>query len=36
VRFDAGLERLAELVEDAWRIQAPKRLVKAWESPPSR
>jgi hypothetical protein len=28
VRFEVGLEQLAELVEDAWRIQAPKRLVK--------
>ena len=25
---------LAELIEDAWRIQAPKRLVKAYDAEP--
>jgi hypothetical protein len=34
VRFSVGRSQLAELVEDAWRIQAPKRLVTAWQSPP--
>ena len=24
-------EQLAELIEDAWRVQAPKRLVKAFD-----
>jgi hypothetical protein len=28
VRFDVSPEQLAELVEDAWRLRAPKRLVK--------
>ena len=31
------VELLGELVRDAWRIQAPKALVRSWEgSPPSR
>lgn len=25
---------LAELIEDAWRIRAPKRLVKAFDAEP--
>jgi hypothetical protein len=25
-------EELAELIEDAWRIRAPKRLVKAYDA----
>jgi hypothetical protein len=32
VRLEAvDLEELAELIEDAWRIQAPKRVVKAYD-----
>jgi hypothetical protein len=31
------VELLGELVRDAWRIQAPKALVRSWDgSPPSR
>jgi hypothetical protein len=31
------VELLDELLRDAWRIQAPKTLVRSWEgSPPSR
>ena len=25
-------QELAELIEEAWRIKAPKRVVKAWEA----
>jgi hypothetical protein len=33
VNLDAvTLEQLAELIEDAWRIQAPKRLVAAYDA----
>jgi hypothetical protein len=32
VRFEVGAEQLAELVEDAWRIQAPKRLVREYDA----
>jgi hypothetical protein len=33
VRMDAvSREQLAELVEDAWRLQAPKRVVKAFDA----
>ena len=32
VRLPAvGLAQLEELIVDAWRIQAPRALVKAWE-----
>jgi hypothetical protein len=35
VRLDVvGPDQLAELVEDAWRIQAPKRLVAAYDAEP--
>ena len=33
----ASVERLRELIEGAWRMQAPKRLLAAWDaqnSPP--
>ena len=32
VRFEVSREQLAELVEDAWRIQAPKRLVREYDA----
>ena len=33
VRLEAvSLEQLAELVEDGWRIQAPKRVVAAYDA----
>jgi hypothetical protein len=33
VRLEAvDPEELAELIEDAWRIRAPKRLVKAYDA----
>ena len=33
VRLDRiGREQLAELVEDAWRLQAPKRMVAAFDA----
>jgi hypothetical protein len=33
VRLDkVDLAELAELIEDAWRLQAPKRLVKEYEA----
>ena len=25
-------QELAELIEEAWRIRAPKRVIKAWEA----
>jgi hypothetical protein len=28
---EINADELAELIEDAWRIQAPKRLVKAFD-----
>ena len=28
---EVGEEELRELVEDAWRLKAPKRVVRAWE-----
>jgi hypothetical protein len=32
VRLEAvSAEQLAELVEDAWRVQAPKRLIAAYD-----
>lgn len=31
-----GAETLAELVEDAWRLQAPKRLVAGYDAEPDR
>ena len=32
VRLEAvDLQELTELIEDAWRIQAPKRVVKAYD-----
>ena len=33
IRLDRiGEELLGELIEDAWRTRAPKRLVAAWEA----
>lgn len=33
VRLDAiGLEQLAELIEDAWRLQAAKRVIAAFDA----
>ena len=33
VRLEAvGSEELAELIEDAWRIRAPKRLIAAFDA----
>lgn len=33
VRLDViDREQLAELIEDAWRLQAPKRMVKAFDA----
>jgi len=33
VRLEAiDLQELTELIEDAWRIQAPKRVVKAFDA----
>jgi hypothetical protein len=33
VRLEAvDLQELTELIEDAWRIQAPKRVVKAYDA----
>jgi hypothetical protein len=29
---EIGLEPLAELIEDAWRLQAPKRTVAAYDA----
>ena len=28
---EVGEEELRELVEDTWRLKAPKRVVRAWE-----
>jgi len=37
VRLDRiPLEELAELVEDAWRARAPRRLVAGFDGPPAR
>ena len=35
VRLEAvDPEELAELIEDAWRVRAPKRVVKAYDAEP--
>jgi len=33
IRLDkVGIEELAELIEEAWRIKAPKRVIKAYDA----